>query len=167
MLQLDPRWQQTAHSLLQHSFQADDPHVRERFLALHFLACGLSETAEKLGRATSPSGCGASMPTGVCSPAGVADRVNVSLSPNSTRSEKGSAIPLVQSGSKRGAGRLNGSPTMCSALSECAFTRRLPVVTSISWALSVRAPVIGQGRCAAATSFRRGVSRDGEKTLGP
>lgn len=52
-LKLNPQWGETPQSLLQRSLEAETKILRERFLALHFIASGLSATqaAQKLGRA--------------------------------------------------------------------------------------------------------------------
>jgi transposase len=52
MLRIDPKWQEDASSLLQRSLQSDDPHLRVRFMALHFVASGdpASLAALKVGK---------------------------------------------------------------------------------------------------------------------
>lgn len=52
-LKRNPQWGETPQSLLQRSLEAETKILRERFLALHFIASGLSATqaARKLGRA--------------------------------------------------------------------------------------------------------------------
>jgi len=52
MLRIDQRWGETAKSLLERAVSAEDPHLRRRFLALHFVASGDSgvTAAEKAGR---------------------------------------------------------------------------------------------------------------------
>ena len=42
MLRLDPKWGETTESLLQRNIQAEDKHLRERFLALALIASGQS-----------------------------------------------------------------------------------------------------------------------------
>lgn len=52
MLRIDPKWGESAQSLLERAVLADDPHLRRRFLALHFIAAGDSgvAAAKKVGR---------------------------------------------------------------------------------------------------------------------
>ena len=52
MLRIDPKWGETSQSLLERAISAEDPHLRRRFLALHFVACGDCgvAAAEKVGR---------------------------------------------------------------------------------------------------------------------
>ncbi len=52
MLRIDPRWGETAKSLLERAVSAQDPHLRRRYLALHFVAEGNSgvTAAKKVGR---------------------------------------------------------------------------------------------------------------------
>lgn len=52
MLRIDPKWGQTAQSLLERAISAEDPHLRRRFLALYFIASGDSgvTAAAKIGR---------------------------------------------------------------------------------------------------------------------
>ena len=38
MLRIDPKWGETSQSLLERGISAEDPHLRRRFLALHFVA---------------------------------------------------------------------------------------------------------------------------------
>ena len=52
MLKLNPKWRETAESLLQKSISEPNERVRERLLALHFVASGESadRVARKIGR---------------------------------------------------------------------------------------------------------------------
>ena len=52
MLKLNPKWRETAASLLQKSISEPNERVRERLLALHFVASGESadRVARKIGR---------------------------------------------------------------------------------------------------------------------
>lgn len=40
MLKIDPKWGEDAHTLLQKSLEASNPHLRRRLMALHFIASG-------------------------------------------------------------------------------------------------------------------------------
>ena len=52
MLKLNPKWQETAESLLQKSLSELSLRIRERLLALHFVASGepADRVARKIGR---------------------------------------------------------------------------------------------------------------------
>ena len=52
MLKLNPKWRETAESLLQKSLNEPRPRLRERLLALHFVASGepAERVAQKIGR---------------------------------------------------------------------------------------------------------------------
>jgi transposase len=52
MLKLNPKWQETAESLLQKSLREPNARLRERLLALHFVASGepADRVARKIGR---------------------------------------------------------------------------------------------------------------------
>ena len=52
MLKLNPKWQDTAESLLQKSLSEPSLRLRERLLALHFVASGQAadKVARKIGR---------------------------------------------------------------------------------------------------------------------
>ena len=52
MLKLNPKWRETAESLLQKSLSEPSPRLRERLLAMHFVASGESadRVARKIGR---------------------------------------------------------------------------------------------------------------------